>query len=101
MSGERIKAGEAYVLVTCDNNNLKNGLQEVVRSVDEAAREISAKEKELSPTVKIDPEPVKKAIDEALAKAREVANRIEFLGSVRHNRRRRRQSGRPLDPNPR
>lgn len=32
------------------------------------------KSKELSPTVKIDPEPVKKAIDEALAKAREVAN---------------------------
>ena len=74
MSGERIKAGEAYVLVTCDNNNLKNGLQEVVRSVDEAAREISAKEKELSPTVKIDPEPVKKAIDEALEKARDAAN---------------------------
>lgn len=66
---ERIKAGEAYVLVSCDNTELKKGLQEVSQSVGETAREISAKEKDLSPKIKIDAEPIKKAIDDALVKA--------------------------------
>ena len=72
---ERIKAGEAYVLVSCDNTELKKGLQEVSQSVGETAREISAKEKELSPKIKIDAEPIKKAIDDALVKAQNAAQK--------------------------
>ena len=72
---ERIKAGEAYVLVSCDNTELKKGLQEVSQSVGEAAREISAKEKDLSPKIKIDAEPIRKAIDDALAKAQNAVQR--------------------------
>lgn len=72
---ERIKAGEAYVLVSCDNTELKKGLQEVSQSVGEAAREISAKEKELSPKIKIDAEPIRKAIDDALTKAQNAAQK--------------------------
>lgn len=67
---ERIKAGEAYVLVSCDSTELKKGLQEVSQEIDATAREISAKEKDLAPKIRIDPEPVKKALDDAVENAR-------------------------------
>ena len=40
MSAEKIKAGEAYVRVSCDDTELKRGLQEVSERIDDAAREI-------------------------------------------------------------
>lgn len=70
---ERIKAGEAYVLVSCDNTEFKKGLQEVSQEIDATAREISAKEKNLAPKIRIDPEPVKKALDDAMEHARKAS----------------------------
>lgn len=67
---ERIKAGEAYVLVSRDNTELKKGLQEVSQEIDAPAREISTKEKNLTPKIRSDPEPVKKALDDAMEHAR-------------------------------
>ena len=66
MSAEKIKAGEAYVRVSCDDTELKRGLQEVSERIDDAAREISAKEKSLTPTISVDASSVRSAVEEAI-----------------------------------
>lgn len=48
-----IEAGRAYVTVTCNNNELKKGLQEICERIAETSRTVSTTEPKLSPRVEV------------------------------------------------
>lgn len=78
MSENKIKAGEAFITVSCDNTELLKGLQEISKRIDAAARDVSLKEKSLSPNVSIDVKPATRALEEiekAVSRASDVAKR--------------------------
>lgn len=82
MSSGTVSAGEAYVAVTCDNNALIRGLQEVAAKIDETSRIVAAKESSLTPVIKIDPKPAVDALKEISEAAKQTKKDGEELDNV-------------------
>lgn len=54
MGANKISAGEAYVAITCDNEDLVRGLRVVSNQVAETARTVSSARDELTPRLRVD-----------------------------------------------
>lgn len=78
----KVAAGEAYIAVTCDNDALKKGLKEVGAIIDATAKDVSVKEKDLTPKINVDSKGAVDALKDVQKATRDAAEEAKGFNAV-------------------
>lgn len=78
----KVAAGEAYIAVSCDNIALKKGLKEVGAMIDATAKDVSLREKDLTPKIEIDSKHAVDALKDVQKATRDAAEEAKGFNAV-------------------
>lgn len=78
----KVAAGEAYIAVSCDNDALKKGLKEVGSIIDATAKDVSVKEKDLTPKINVDSKSAVDALKDVQKATRDAAEEAKGFNAV-------------------